>query len=784
MERVELLAPCGSMESLIAAINKQADAVYLGGDKFSARAYASNFDRETMEKAVDYAHLYGVKVYVTINTLIKENEINEALDYIGFLYKIGVDALIIQDVGVLQRIKEQYGDFEIHASTQMTIHNGDGALFFYEQGFKRIVLSRELSLKEVKHISKDLGIETEIFVHGALCVCYSGQCLMSSMIGGRSGNRGRCAQSCRLPYTLVNEESGEETTGYLLSPKDICTIENIEDLIESGTSSLKIEGRMKRPEYVAAVVESYNNAISEVYKKKTPKVEDSKKVLMKLFNREGFSQAYLYKNVGRDMMAYKTPKNSGVYIGEVEENGEVILLDHLSLKDGIRIGEEGFAVNKLIVNNIEVEKAEKGDKVKIFPKKYKKGDKLYQMSDNILLDELKLSYKNPYDRKIELEARVSFKVGEPIKISLKYNGDKYEVQGDLVQVALKKPLDIEKIQENLKKSGDVPYKIEKIIFEEFTEGFLPVSSINNLRRELFDKIIEQETLRYKRTYYNNKVVVSSKVKEEVPEIMVSVMTKEQFKAIENSNVKNVIMNVWGKNSKDLDINDLKISIEKGIEPYLYIPSIIKEEYNYICKVIDENISNIQGLVTSNAGIIYKYRGRLKLIGDYKLNLFNSSAVSFYSKSLDAVNLSLELNRREIKKLMDNSSDNIQYTVYGKVESMVSEYCPIGSTFGGKDSNKSCNEPCKNNSFKLVDRMNANLTVKTDRFCRAHIYNTIPLNLIKEMNELKEFGIKSFKVDFVDENYEKVLEVLESLKGNNTLLKGSEFTKGHYKRGVE
>ena len=206
MERIELLAPAGSMESLIAAINRGADAIYLGGSKFSARAYASNFDNETMEKAVDYAHTYGVKVYVTVNTLIKENEFQEAVDYIGVLYKIGVDALIIQDVGLAKRIREVYPDFELHASTQMSIHNGEGALFFRENGFFRIVLSRELTLDEIKYISKDLGIETEIFVHGALCVCYSGQCLMSSLIGGRSGNRGRCAQSCRLPYTLIREK--------------------------------------------------------------------------------------------------------------------------------------------------------------------------------------------------------------------------------------------------------------------------------------------------------------------------------------------------------------------------------------------------------------------------------------------------------------------------------------------------------------------------------------------------------------------------------------------------
>ena len=223
MNKIEILAPAGSMESMYAAINKGADAVYLGGNKFSARAYASNFDNENMQKAIDYSHSYGVKVYVTINTILKESEIEEAVKYVGYLYEIGADALIIQDLGLFKRIKEEYEDFEIHASTQMTIHNGEAAIYFKEKGFHRLVLSREMSFEEIKHISTDLMIETEMFVHGAICVSYSGQCLMSSIIGGRSGNRGRCAQPCRMEYTLQGEKSGEQK-GYLLSPKDMCTI--------------------------------------------------------------------------------------------------------------------------------------------------------------------------------------------------------------------------------------------------------------------------------------------------------------------------------------------------------------------------------------------------------------------------------------------------------------------------------------------------------------------------------------------------------------------------------
>ena len=349
MKKVEILAPAGSMESLIAAMNKGADAIYLGGNKFSARAYASNFDNDNMIKAVDYAHSYGAKVYVTLNTILKENEIEEAVRYVGFLYEIGVDAIIIQDLGLFKRVKEDYPDFEIHASTQMTIHNGEGALFFKEKGFHRIVLSRELSLDEIKYISKDLGIETEIFVHGALCVSYSGQCLMSSMIGGRSGNRGRCAQPCRMEYTLKGENSGEKKA-YLLSPKDTCTLDSIGDIIDSGAYSLKIEGRMKRPEYVAGVVDNYKKAVEKELYKTEYNVSKGKRELLQLFNRGGFSTAYLHKNLGKDMMSFNNPRNTGLPLGRIEKNGEILLKENISIGDGFRFRETGYNINKIIKN--------------------------------------------------------------------------------------------------------------------------------------------------------------------------------------------------------------------------------------------------------------------------------------------------------------------------------------------------------------------------------------------------------------------------------------------------
>lgn len=779
MRKVELLAPAGSIESLYAAINNGADAVYLGGSKFSARAYASNFDNETMKKAVDYCHSYGVKIYVTMNTLLKEKELNEAIKYVGYLYEIGVDALIVQDLGLVSLIQEKYSDFEIHASTQVTIHNGEGAIYFKEKGFTRIVLSRELSLEEIKHISKDLNIETEMFIHGALCVCYSGQCLMSSMIGGRSGNRGRCAQPCRMEYTLKSNNMGEKKA-YLLSPKDMCTIGNVKDIIDSGAYSLKVEGRMKRPEYVAGVVENYRKAIDKEYYNKKFNVQEGKKVLLQLFNREGFSTAYLRKNIGKDMMSYKFPKNTGVEIGKVLDNGEVILKESLSLGDGIRFKDKGFTLSKILKNKQEVKKAEIGDRVTLFPKEYKKGEILYRTSSKELFLSLEESIK-PYMKKISLRGEVDFKVNFKIKLKTSFMGKIYEVEGDIVEKASNKPLDKERIINALKKSGEYPYKLENIEFSAFEEGFIKIASLNNLRRELFDKILKDVTSKYRRKRNIKETLkkdINLKENKELS-ILYTCCTKEQLKALGELKVKNIGVDLSLKSKDRISLKDLEEY--KDLNLYILTPEIIKEEFDLVVEEIEKASKYIKGVITSNAGIINKFKDKLYLIGDYKLNIFNSKALEFYREDLNNVSLSLELNRKEIKEIGDKRA--ALCGIYGKTELMVSEYCPIGSSFGGKCKDKDCNGACMKDSFTLIDRMNEGFKVMTDKYCRSHILNSLPLNLIDEIKDLKAIGINEFRVDFKDESENDVIEIVNEIKGVKKV-EGKKFTKGHYKRGVE
>ena len=783
MEKVEILAPAGSMESLVAAINKGADAVYLGGNKFSARAYASNFDNDNMLKAVDYAHSYDVKIYVTLNTILKENEIEEAVRYVGYLYEIGVDALIIQDLGLLKRIKEDFPLMEVHASTQMTIHNGEAAVYFKDKGFHRIVLSREMTLEEIKYISKDLGIETEMFVHGAICVAYSGQCLMSSMIGGRSGNRGRCAQPCRMEYTLRGEKSGE-TKGHLLSPKDMCTIEDVEDIVETGVYSLKIEGRMKRAEYVAGVVDNYKKAVNKVLYNKKYDEQAGKRQLLQLFNRSGFTNAYLKKNTGKDMMSFNSPKNSGISLGVVDKSGDIVIKEDLAVGDGIRYRDKGFTLSKIVHNGNEVKSAKRGDKVKLYPIDYKKGDELFKSLNKQLFDELE-EYLKSYTKKIPLNAVVNFAVDKPVAIKINYKGNDYEVLGEVVQKAEKRPLDQERIKEALKKSGEVAFKIENIEFENFEDGFMRVSDLNNLRRDIIEKITKEvcRSYRRKRPAKGDKSKVSSE-KTNV-EIICSCITKEQVEALIEMKIENIAVDLFSREKNSVKKKDLLELAEKykDINFYVKTSTIVKGEFNKVVNTIEEVSSYIKGIITSNVGIISKFKDKLYIIGDYKLNIVNSQSLAFYQEDVDVPTLSLELNRGEIKSLMKNANGNAAMVVYGKPELMISEYCPIGSTFGGRNKDSGCNGICSKDKFKLIDRVNEELRVMTDLYCRSYILNPVPLNIIDEIEELKGFGITTFRFDFRDETYKEVKNVISILK-NGDAFDSKEYTKGHYRRGVE
>lgn len=788
MDKIELLAPGGSKESVYAAVQSGADAIYMGGTKFSARAYASNFSEEELIEVVNYCHLYDVKVYIAFNTLIKEDEMEEAIEYGKFLYSIGIDAVITQDMGLFKVLEENVPDLEIHASTQMSIHNGEGALFLRDLGFQRIVLSRELSLDEVKYISKDLDIETEIFVHGALCVSYSGQCLMSSIIGGRSGNRGRCAQPCRLPYTLIKKGTGEVKEGYLLSPKDICTIDEIQGLVKSGTSSLKIEGRMKKSEYVSGVVSAYRDAIDSVYSKKKFDIERKKATLTQLFNREGFSKAYLKGNTGRDMMAYSFPKNTGVYLGKVSGDMTIKLQKDISAQDGVRVDNGGFIVTSIIKGKEKVKEAFKGDVVKLMPSKYKPGDQVYVTSDSKLLNSLQKNYEDIYARKVPICINVSFEVGKPLYLSMIHNNIKFEAYGDIIETASNKPVEKEAIIKNLKKLGETPYVLSDVNFDAFEEGFIRVSAINSARRELIDKVIDYSKKSNKKEISNDGTIpkwesLDYNKHRFNDEYMITVKTEEQLSAVleflgENPEIKPAIaVDIFQKGST------IKLDQIDYENIYLVVPNIIKSEFKAVEAVVSEHLSRVKGIVTANLGVVNAFKGKTSIIGDYKLNIINSDSCELFNRFTDMSALSAEINSKEIFKITNKLSSPQQLVIYGKYELMVSEYCVIGSTFGTKSENSGCSYGCYKDRFVLRDRMNEEFLVKTDRFCRSHIYNPVPVNLAPYMRELKKNNINNYRIDFIDEDRESTIKVLRYILKDESVDIG-KTTKGHYKRGIE
>ena len=399
---LELLSPVGDFDCLKSAVQNGADTVYFGANSFSARAFASNFDDNTLEQAINYAKIRGVKTNLTLNTLIKNNELENAISVAKRAYEYGIDAIIVQDLGLAKYLIKNFPGLAVHASTQMSIHNLDGVLELQKMGFSRVVLSRELSLEEIEYICKNSNIEIEVFVHGALCISYSGQCLFSSMVGGRSGNRGKCAQPCRLPYELLENEKIIDK-GYLLSPKDLCGLEFLPQLLKAGVTSLKIEGRMKTPEYVATVTRIYRKYIDLAMSNKDFIIDETdKKDLLQVFNRGGFSSGHLTSSPNQNLIFADKPNNIGLFLGNIckynPNKGHVTLKlnESVSIGDCISIeGEEGaYTISELMEQDNNLKVAKSGQIVKLGRMKgnIKPGAKVYKLNSKSLFDNCKNTF--------------------------------------------------------------------------------------------------------------------------------------------------------------------------------------------------------------------------------------------------------------------------------------------------------------------------------------------------------------------------------------------------------
>lgn len=806
MNEIELLAPVGSFDALKAAVQNGANAVYLGGKDFSARASANNFDREELIEAVKYAHIRDVRVFVTTNTLIKQDEIEDFVEYAKFLYDIDVDALIMQDIGVAMLIHDLLPDFELHASTQMVAHSLEDVQYLESIGFKRVVLARELTVDEIKYICDNTNVDIEIFVHGALCVCYSGGCLMSSMIGNRSGNRGRCAQPCRQKYTMIDISTGEEIHSngeYLLSTKDLNTIEDVDKIIETGVLSLKIEGRMKKPEYVATVINSYRNAIDEYQATKKVNIStETMEDLYTIFNRK-FTKGLILGEVGEDVMNSNVPNNQGLYVGKVVDYNKkakrlkIKLEGTLKKGDGINLG--GGTIGRIIKGKEIAQIGYKGETIELdFIGEARKNQPVFKTSDTNLIDKAQKTYTQDKEfAKSLIDAEITIKLGEYPELKLiDKNNNSVTVKGDkLVEKALKVALGEEKIETQIKKLGNTPYELDDLKINLDEGVSMPISLINQMRREAIELLDEARIPVKDRAYKDSKIKYSpkkyAKDTNSNSKIRVKINNIEALKSIINLDIDMIYY-------EDVATLEQAMAMATANNKKLIYsaPRIVRnKEYKRLEKSNEYCKENVQ---ISALGQVKYYKENSENVSfdvDYYLNPFNSETINHYKKEgATTVCISQELNIHEIKETTKYTDMEIETVAYGYIPMMLSEYCPMGVVARSCKKDKRC-ATCKESKYVLRDFKGEEYRISQDLFCRSTIYNSIANCLINNLDELLDAGINVFRLDFTHESPELISKITKAFINtvNNDLyvdvddqeiFDNMETTLGHLYKGVE
>ncbi|MGM0368856.1 MAG: DUF3656 domain-containing U32 family peptidase [Bacillota bacterium] len=808
----ELLSPVGNWDSLYAAVQNGCDAIYVGGKSFNARNRADNFSTAELKEVIDYAHIRGVRVYITTNILYKETEVKGVLKFIEEIYQAGADAVIIQDLGVAKLVAKFFPDIELHASTQMNIHNLAGVQLLEELGFSRVILARELSLTEIKEINRQTDLKVETFVHGALCISYSGQCLMSSLIGGRSGNRGRCAQPCRMPYTLIDRESGEVIDNdfskqHLLSPKDVNTLEMLPELIEAGIASFKIEGRLKRPEYTAAATRLYNKYIKEFFQDRDNyKVDpEDQQTLAQIFNRNGFVPGYYKGQANLDLISYQRPKNWGVQAGVVSNYNtqtktcRIELTDQLSAGDGIEIWtEQGENVGLTLSEIEEVGPQEVAIDLK---RKVNRGDAVYKTSDQQLLSSLAESYRNPDTLKeIEVYGTLTAKIDQKLKLDL-WDQAGYFVTVEIdfvVERAKQQPVTADELEEQLSKLGSTTYLLANLDFDTDDNLFIPISQLNQLRRDAVEKLNqarkegaqpEERRNNFAVNQLENSTDNSYQVDE--PQLTVGITNNDLLEDVVKTGVKRVYCS---NKNLDLTLLDRLINEYPDVEIFVRLPQIAhqREIEDLKGRLEELEASQIDGYLIPQLGALHLARGTDKsIVADAPLNTFNRHSLeSLGNLGCETVTLSPELTLTEIKEVSHLTEPEQEIIIYGHLAMMVSEYCPVGGVESKFNSSQGCQIDCEERSYGLLDRKDMIEPVETDRDnCRSVIYNSQPLYLLQYLDEIKESGCEQFRLNFTIESKEEVLEIIsayqEKLAEPDKMVSTAiqNYTTGHFYRGV-
>ena len=802
-DRVEILAPAGSMECLKAAIAAGADAVYTGGALFGARAYAHNLTEEELLEAIDYVHLHGRRLYLTVNTLIKDREMEKQMyDYLLPYYRQGLDAVIVQDIGLFRFIRKHFPDLPIHASTQMTLTGVDGAKFLEKEGAQRIVTSRELSMAEVKKIADETELEIESFVHGALCYCYSGQCLFSSFIGGRSGNRGQCAQPCRLLYRTPEAKRPQ----YLLSLKDICTLELIPEMIESGIYSFKIEGRMKKPEYAAAVAFQYRKYADLYLKyyeecpaeedpaayamKKYRVREEDRQMLLDLYNRGGFHTGYYHTQNGREMISLNRPNHAGVpavkVLAKKGRNVTAKALTDLYPQDIIELpmrkGREkadNYTCKDAVKKGMNVQ-------IPVFADTPFKRDEIWMRTRNsTLIDTLREEFVNG---KIKERICGTFRLypQEKATLTVKCRDAEITVAGEKAQEALSQPMSRERIEKQLRKTGNTEFEFSFLKAEIGEKVFLPMQSLNELRREALETLEKVICEKYRRS---GEVKDPEEDKTELSmeeEILsgwtASVRTAEQMEVILEEEAIGrfyadctMFPRIWEKDSYVEWITKVHAA---GKEIYLVMPYIFRERTRKQYEAAYNRIfgAGWDGILIANYESFaflkeHGYTGRI--MTDYNLYEFNQESRKFWKeKGVFEFTAPVELTERELQDLRVKDGEVI---VYGYLPMMISAGCIQKTTRG-------CLK--KSGQTTITDRYRNPFVVKNEcDYCYNILYNYVPLYLGDRMEEVYQIGPGRIRLMFTTERQQEVRRILSAYFEGKELPEGT-YTRGHWKRGIK
>ena len=801
---IELLSPAGDFECLKAAVQNGANCIYFGANLFSARAYANNFDDNELAKAIEYCKIRGVKTNLTLNTLIKDDELESAFNVAKKAYESGIDAIIVQDLGLAKMLIKSFPDLPIHASTQMSVHNLQGVLELQELGFSRVVLSRELSIEEIEYICENSNIEIECFIHGALCISYSGQCLFSSMIGGRSGNRGKCAQSCRLPYELI--ENGKTTLdkGYLLSPRDLCSLDYLPRLINCGVKSLKVEGRMKSPEYVATVTRIYRKYINLAKSNKPYKIdEQDRKDLMQVFNRGNFSSGHLNPHSNKDLIFSEKPNNMGLFLGHVAKYNPSKGLITLNLNEPVEIGdtialekENGtYTISELMTKNTNIKTANPNDFVTIGRMKgnIKVGDKIYKMSSKPLTSLAYSSFENDIQtKKIPLNCEIKIVKNSPISMHVSSACDleiyrKLDIYCEIDAIptdSIKHPLEKEKVISQITKTNNTPYYFKNIKIKLDENTFLPnIKALNELRRTALTLVEDFAKSKIQRTTnkeFENKNYYNRTNQEKAISLLLNkINLNEDYTSLQGINNIYIPLKFFTQKKYEQVINGLS----NKFNIYIYLPTIIKSNYrNLLAANIEKTINtyNIKGFILSNISNFKFLKDfnteNFEFIANYTFNIFNQRTLAELDKlGINKFTISPELDKSTIDKFLEIS--NQELICYGRTPLMNMNYCPLGK------SNR-CYPECKmrcntDNNYYLKDRLNLKFPIEPDNIQTVStLYNSKITSIAPNDFE----NITSLRIDILEENISEIQQIVDTVnKGEK--LKGNQYTNANLNREI-